>query len=80
MLPSFDVKWLLKLYTEPDCTIYVCDVGSRMAIPEEAILVDDDTALDNTHKQKQACQDVQVAVRKGLVGWQVSPNSIGGKR
>jgi len=51
-----------------------------MAIPEEAILVDDDTALDNTHKQKQACQDVQVAVRKGLVGWQVSPNSIGGKR
>jgi hypothetical protein len=50
VLPSFDVKWLLKLYVEPDHTIDVRDVGSRMAIPEEAILVDDDTALDDTYE------------------------------
>ena len=80
VLPSFDVNWLLKLYAEPDRTIYVRDVGSCTAIPEEAILVDDDTALDDTHEQKQARRDVQVAARKGLVGWQVSPNGVGGER
>jgi hypothetical protein len=41
VLPSFDVKWLLKLYAEPDRTIYVRDVGLRTAILEEAILVDE---------------------------------------
>jgi hypothetical protein len=56
------------------------DVGSRTAIPEEAILVDDDTALDDAHEQKQPCRDVQVAAGKGLVGWQVSPDGVGRER
>ena len=38
---------------EPNYTIYVRDVGLRTAILEEAILVDDNTALDDAHKQKQ---------------------------
>ena len=54
VLPSFDVKWLLTLYAEPDRTIFVRDVGSRTAISEEAILVDDNTALDGAHEQKHS--------------------------
>jgi hypothetical protein len=79
-VPSLDVKSLLTLYAEPDRTIYVRDVGSRTAIPEEAILVDDDTALDDAHEQKQPRRDVQVAAGKGLVGWQVLPDGVGGER
>lgn len=80
VLLSFDVKWLLTLYAEPDRTMFVRDMGSHTARPEEAILIDDDTALNDAHDQKQPSWDVQVTAGKGLVGWQVSSDGIDGER
>ena len=53
VLPSFHLKRLPTLNLEPDRTIYVRDVGLPTARPEETILVEDGTALDNAHEQKQ---------------------------
>jgi hypothetical protein len=67
VLPSFDVKWLLKLYAEPDRTIYVRDVGSRTAIPEEAIL-DMMVALQNAAN-----------ILKTSIGNPVQPSFLGSR-
>jgi hypothetical protein len=49
-LPSFDVKWLLKLYADPDRAILVGNLGSRTTVAEDTVLADDHVALSNAHE------------------------------
>jgi len=51
-LSSFDVKWFLKLYADPDRAIFVSNIGSCITVTEDTVLADDYIRLDNAHKQK----------------------------
>ena len=63
-LPGFDVKWFLKLYTDPDRAVFVSNTGSRTTVTEDTVLADDHIRLSNAYKQKQPCRDVYVRAGK----------------
>jgi hypothetical protein len=48
-LPGFDVKWLLKLDTDPDRAIFVGNVGSRATVTEDTVSADDHITLGNAY-------------------------------
>ena len=81
-LPGFDVnvKWRLKLYTDPDCAIFMGNMGSRTTVTEETALADDHIPLGSAHEEKQPCRDVEVHAGEGLLGGQVSPDGVSSKR
>ncbi len=69
-LPSFDVTRLLKMYVDPDRTIFVDNVGSRTTVTEDTGFTDDNVILGNEHEQKQPCRVVQVKAGEGFSeGW-----------
>ena len=79
-LPGFDIKWLLKLYADPDRAIFVGNMGSRTTVTEDTVLADDNIPLSNAHEQKQPCQNVYVHAGEGFLGGQVSPDGVGSER
>ena len=49
-LPSFDVKWFLKLYADLNSTIFVSNIGLCITVMEDTVLVDDYIRLGNAYK------------------------------
>ncbi len=79
-LPGFDVKWLLKLYADPDRAIFVGDIGLRTTVTEDTVSADNHIPLSKAHEQKQPCRDVEVRTGEGFLGGQVPPDGVGSKR
>jgi hypothetical protein len=79
-LPGFDVKWLLKLYVDPNRAILVGNMGPRTPVTEDTVLADDYIPLGNAHEQKQPCRDVEVPAGEGFLGGQVSLDGVGSER
>jgi hypothetical protein len=52
-LPGFNIKWLLKLYTDPDRAIFVGNIGSCTTVTEDTVSADDYIPLGNVYKKKQ---------------------------
>ena len=79
-LPGFDVKWLLKPYTDSDCAIFMGNMGSRTTVTEDTVSAGGHIPLSNAHKQKQPGRDVEVHTGEGSFEGQVSPNRVGSER
>ena len=79
-LPGFDVKWLLKLYADPDRAIFVGNMGSRTLVTDDAVSVDDHIPLGNAHEKKQPYGDIEVHAGRGFLGGQVSPDGVSSER
>jgi hypothetical protein len=52
-LLSFDVKFFLKLYANPDRAMLMGNLGSRATVTKDTVVMDDGTPLDNTYEYKQ---------------------------
>ena len=79
-MSGFDLKWLLKLYTNPDSAMFVGNMGPRTPVPKDTVSADDHEQLSHAQKQKQPSRDVYVRAGEVSFGRQVSPDGVGSKR
>jgi hypothetical protein len=74
-LPGFDIKWLWKLYADPDRAIFVSNIGLRTTVTKNTVSADDHVPLGNAHEQKQPCRDIKVHAGEGFLGGQFCSSS-----
>lgn len=79
-LPGFDIKWLVKLYADPDRARFMGNMGSRATVTEDTVSADDHIPLGNAHEKEQPRRDVEVHAGEGFLGGQVSPDGVGSER